>query len=79
MYINFQIQQIKAKEAKIIKESHPQQNKTPFYGVTIWFEFYGISNLVGNFMPNPIYTYISNIYDFSTHFIWVGVHPFVYS
>ena len=25
--------------------------------------FYGISPLVGYLMPNPVYTYISNIYD----------------
>ena len=32
----------------------------------IWFalvEFYGISTIVGYFMPNPLYTYILNIYD----------------
>ena len=26
--------------------------------------FYGISTIVGYLMPNPVYTYISNIYDF---------------
>ena len=25
--------------------------------------FYGISTMVGHLMPNPIYTYILNIYD----------------
>ena len=25
--------------------------------------FYGISTLVGHLMPNPVYTYILNIYD----------------
>ena len=32
----------------------------------IWFGligFYGISTIVGYLMPNPLYTYISNIYD----------------
>ena len=32
----------------------------------IWFGLvwlYGISNIVGYLMPNPLYTYISNIYD----------------
>ena len=32
----------------------------------IWFwlvEFYGISTIVGYFMPNPIYTYILNVYE----------------
>ena len=32
----------------------------------IWFGlvgFYGISIVAGNLMPNPLYTYISNIYD----------------
>ena len=27
----------------------------------IWF--YGISTIVGNLMPNPLFTYILNIYD----------------
>ena len=30
----------------------------------IWFGWgYGISTIVGYLMPNPLYTYISNIYD----------------
>ena len=32
----------------------------------IWFSlvrFYGISTIVGYIMPNPLYTYILNIYD----------------
>ena len=32
----------------------------------IWFGlvwFYGISTIVGYLMPNPLYTYILNIYD----------------
>ena len=32
----------------------------------IWFglvEFYGISTLVGHLIPNPVYSYILNIYD----------------
>ena len=29
----------------------------------IWFDLVGISTVVGYLMPNPIYTYISNIYD----------------
>ena len=28
------------------------------------FGFYGISTLLGRFMPNPVYTYILNIYEF---------------
>ena len=28
-----------------------------------WFGFYGISTIVGYLMPNPLYTYILNIYD----------------
>ena len=38
----------------------------------IWFGlvwFYGISTIVGYLMPNPLYTYISNIYDL----IWFGL------
>ena len=31
-------------------------------------DFYGISTIVGYLMPNPLYTYISNIYDF----VWLG-------
>ena len=37
----------------------------------IWFDlvwFYGISTIVGYLMPNPLYTYILNIYDL----IWLG-------
>ena len=37
----------------------------------IWFGlvgFYGISTIVGYLMPNPIYTYISNIYGL----VWFG-------
>ena len=28
-----------------------------------WVGFYGTSTIVGYLMPNPFYTYISNIYD----------------
>ena len=28
-----------------------------------WVGFYGISTIVGYLMPNPLDTYISNIYD----------------
>ena len=34
--------------------------------LNIWFGlvgFYGISNIVGYLMPNPLYTYILYIYD----------------
>ena len=30
--------------------------------------FYGISTIVGYLIPNPLYTYISNIYDL----VWLG-------
>ena len=30
--------------------------------------FYGISTIVGYLMPNPLYTYILNIYDL----VWLG-------
>ena len=33
----------------------------------LWFgmvRFYGISTIVGYLMPNPLYTFILNIYDF---------------
>ena len=30
--------------------------------------FYGISSIVGYLMPNPLYTYILNIYDL----VWLG-------
>ena len=38
----------------------------------IWFGlvgFYGISTIGGYLMPNPLYTYISNIYDL----VWLGL------
>ena len=39
-------------------------------GLVVWlFGFYGISTIVGYLMPNPLYTYILNIYDFKTHFV----------
>ena len=37
----------------------------------VWFgliSFYGISTIVGYLMPNPLYTYILNIYDL----VWLG-------
>ena len=39
------------------------------FSVDGWFGlfwFYGISTIVGYLMPNPVYTYISNIYDLQT-------------
>ena len=33
-----------------------------------WVGFYGISTIVGYLMPNPVYTYILNIYDS----VWLG-------
>ena len=33
-----------------------------------WLGFYGISTIVGYLMPNPLYTYILNIYDL----LWLG-------
>ena len=33
-----------------------------------WVGFYGISTIVDYLMPNPLYTYISNIYDL----VWLG-------
>ena len=38
----------------------------------IWFGlvwFYGISTIVGYLMPNPLYTYMLNIYDL----VWFGL------
>ena len=35
--------------------------------VLVWFS--DISTIVGYLMPNPLYTYISNIYGLSTHFL----------
>ena len=35
----------------------------------IWFGWvYGISTIVGYSMPNPLYTYILNVYDL----LWLG-------
>ena len=39
--------------------------------LSVWFDlvgFYGISTIVGYLMPNPLYTYILNIYDL----VWLG-------
>ena len=36
-------------------------NMTPVWFDLVWF--YGISTIVGCLMPNPLYTYILNIYD----------------
>ena len=33
-----------------------------------WVGFYGITTIVGYLMPNPLYTYILNIYDS----VWLG-------
>ena len=37
----------------------------------IWFGLVGLSTLVGYLMPNPIYTYILNIYDL----VWLAYQP----
>ena len=42
-----------------------------------WFGlvgFYGISTIVGYLMPNPLYTYILNIYDL----VWLGFIAYPY-
>ena len=31
--------------------------------IKFWLGFYGISTIMGYLMPNPLYTYILNIYD----------------
>ena len=37
----------------------------------IWLvRFYGISTIVGYLMPNPLYTYILNIYDLVGSVLW---------
>ena len=33
----------------------------------IWF--YGISTIVGYLMPNPVFTYVLNLYDLEAHFV----------
>ena len=38
-------------------------------------EFYGISTLVGYLMPNPFYTYISNIYDLVSWLCFMAYQP----
>ena len=41
------------------------------FGQSDWFGlvwFYGISSIVDYLMPNPLYTYILNIYDL----VWLG-------
>ena len=34
----------------------------------VWFGFYGISTIIDYLMPNPLYTYLLNIYDL----VWLG-------
>ena len=43
-------------------------NKISVKGFVCLFGFYGISTIVGYLMPNPLYTYILNIYDL----LWLG-------
>ena len=40
----------------------PISAESRFWFGLVWFN--GISNIVGYLMPNPLYTYILNIYDF---------------
>ena len=50
-------------------KSSQEGNKRTVYSDGSWFSsvgFYGISTIVGYFIPNPLYTYISNI------MIWFG-------
>ena len=35
-----------------------------------WVEFYGISTIVGYLMPNPLHTYILNMYDWFGWVLW---------
>ena len=42
---------------------HPFLNRYYIYIIFGLFWFYGISTKVGYLMPNPLYTYILNIYD----------------
>ena len=42
----------------------------------IWFAFYGISTIIGYLMLNPVYTYISNIYDF-VWFAFYGISTII--
>ena len=39
-----------------------------------WVGFYGISTIVGYLMPNPLYTYILNIYDLVGLGLWHIIH-----
>ena len=34
----------------------------------VWWDFYGISTIVGYLMPDPLDTYILNIY----HWVWLA-------
>ena len=36
-----------------------------------WVGFYGISTIVGYLMPNPVYTYILNIYVICKHILYI--------
>ncbi len=46
-------------------EDYPTFFKVSFI---YWVGFYGTSTIVGYLIPNPLYTYISNIYDL----VWLG-------
>ena len=42
------------------------QSQSGWFGL-LWF--YGISTIVGHLMPNPIYTYILNMYTICKHIL----------
>ena len=64
LFLNSQRQQ--AEKHMTIQIKFQTQNLLNRFG---WVEFYGISTIVGYLMPNPVYTYISNIHDLQTHFV----------
>ena len=49
-----------------LDQGEPESNSNEQF--VCLFKFYGISTLEGYLMPNPVYTFISNIYNLLTHF-----------
>ena len=50
--------------------NHDNKKKKTYDAKTLvsLVRFYGISTVIGYLMPNPLYTYIINIYDL----VWLG-------
>ena len=63
----------KGKKKKRILSEEKKKKKSIWYlgylsSIIEMVLFYGIATIVGYLMPNPLYTYILNIYDL----VWLG-------